>query len=142
MYCRNCGKELGEEEKYCATCGFARDQGNRFCPNCGKERAYEGARNCTNCGTPLSNNVEATSPTQNVAGNPGAKSRLAAGLLQIFLGSLGIGRFYLGYSNIGVAQLLVSIFTCGIGGIWGFIDGIMIICGSIQVDGYGHPLKD
>ena len=30
------------------------------------------------------------------------KSKLVAGLLQIFLGGFGVGRFYLGYTNIGI----------------------------------------
>jgi len=70
------------------------------------------------------------------------KSKLAGGLLGIFLGGFGAGRFYLGYTSLGVAQLLVSIFTFGVGGLWGFIDGIMILTGSVKVDGNGIPLKD
>lgn len=70
------------------------------------------------------------------------KSKVAAGLLQIFLGGFGIGRFYLGYTGIGVAQLLVSIFTCGLGAIWPFIDGILILCGQVPNDANGVPLKD
>ena len=54
------------------------------------------------------------------------KSKLVAGLLQILL-PLGIGRFYLGDTGIGVAQLLVTIFTCGIGALWPFIDGIILL---------------
>ncbi len=37
------------------------------------------------------------------------KSKLVAGLLQIFLGGLGIGRFYLGYSTIGVLQIVATV---------------------------------
>ena len=70
------------------------------------------------------------------------KSRLAAGLLQIFLGGFGIGRFYLGYIGLGVAQLLVSIFTFGIGSVWGFIDGILILTGFVKEDGKGKTLED
>ena len=70
------------------------------------------------------------------------KSKLAAGLLGIFLGGFGAGRFYLGYTSIGIAQLLVSIFTAGIGSIWGFIDGILILTGNPSIDGNGVPLRD
>ncbi len=54
------------------------------------------------------------------------KSKLVAGLLQILI-PLGIGRFYIGDTKIGVWQLVVTILTCGIGALWPFIDGIMIL---------------
>ncbi len=37
------------------------------------------------------------------------KSKVAAALLCFFLGGLGIHRFYLGYTTIGIVQIL----TCG-----------------------------
>lgn len=74
----------------------------------------------------------------------GLKSRLVAGLLGIFLGGLGIHRFYLGFTSIGVAQIIVSIFTLGIGSLWGFIEGIMILAksASFMYDAQGRPLAD
>jgi TM2 domain-containing membrane protein YozV len=69
------------------------------------------------------------------------KSKLTAGLLQIFLGGFGVGRFYLGYTNIGVLQLVVTIVTCGVGSIWGLIDGIMILIGNVP-DPEGRTLRD
>lgn len=70
------------------------------------------------------------------------KSRLTAGLLQMMLGSLGIGRFYLGYKMLGLMQLGSSLLTCGVAGtIWGFIDGIMIINGTPAEDADGLPLN-
>ena len=65
------------------------------------------------------------------------KSKLVAGLLQLFIGSLGIGRFYLGHNGIAVAQLL----TCGGCGIWSLIDGILILIGHVR-DAQGRPLRD
>lgn len=74
------------------------------------------------------------------------KSKVTAGVLGILLGSLGIHNFYLGYTGKGVAQLLLTVATCGVGGIiseiWGFIEGIMILTGSINTDGRGLPLKE
>ncbi len=67
------------------------------------------------------------------------KSKLVAGLLQILI-PLGIGRFYIGDSRTGVFQLLVTIFTCGVGAIWPFIDGIMMLVGD-PVDQSGRPLR-
>ena len=75
--------------------------------------------------------------------DPYAKSRITAGLLGIFLGGFGVHRFYLGYSGIGVAQIFVTIFTCGIGSLWGFIEGIMILANSgITTDAQGRPLRE
>jgi TM2 domain-containing protein len=54
------------------------------------------------------------------------KSKIVAGLLQILL-PLGIGRFYIGDNRLGVIQLLVTVFTCGVGSIWPFVDGIVML---------------
>ncbi|WP_308220981.1 TM2 domain-containing protein [Micromonospora phytophila] len=69
------------------------------------------------------------------------KSKVVAGILQILLGTFGAGRFYMGDTKTGVIQLVVSLVTCGIGGIWGLIDGILILVNG-GVDGQGRPLRD
>jgi TM2 domain-containing membrane protein YozV len=74
--------------------------------------------------------------------DPNAKSKLIAGILQLTLGSFGVGRFYLGYTGIGIAQIAVTWLTCGIGAIWPLIDGVMILTGSVPTDADGRPLKD
>jgi TM2 domain-containing membrane protein YozV len=68
------------------------------------------------------------------------KSKLAAGLLGIFFGGLGVGRFYTGHVGLGVAQLLVSLVTFGVGALWGLIDGIMMLAGNSR-DAQGRPLR-
>ena len=81
-------------------------------------------------------------------GYPQPKSKIAAGLLGIFLGGLGIHRFYLGYTTIGVIQLVLTvvlgIFTFGLVGLWGVVEGIMILAGSsyFQRDAKGIPLRE
>jgi hypothetical protein len=85
--------------------------------------------------------------------NPGygyaqPKSKIVAGLLGIFLGPLGIHRFYLGFTKIAVIQLLLTIvlgvFTAGLVGLWGVIEGIMILAGAapFRTDAQGNPLRD
>jgi TM2 domain-containing membrane protein YozV len=59
------------------------------------------------------------------------KSQLIALLLVIFVGTLGIHRFYLGYTTIGIIQLL----TGGGCGIWALIDLIRIITGDLKPKG-------
>lgn len=74
------------------------------------------------------------------------KSKLIAALLGIFLGPFGAHNFYLGYTTKAVIQLCITFLTCGIGAIvtfiWGIIEGIMILTGSISVDAKGIPLVD
>jgi len=67
-----------------------------------------------------------------VGGKPeGADKKLIAGLLGILIGSLGIHKFYLGYQKEGLIMLLVTVLTCGFGGIVmgviGLIEGIMYL---------------
>lgn len=69
------------------------------------------------------------------------KQKMTAGLLQLFLGSFGVGRFYLGYTGLGIAQIAVTWLTCGIGAVWPLIDGVMILTGKVP-DAQGRPLRD
>ncbi|WP_415952508.1 TM2 domain-containing protein [Streptomyces sp. KLOTTS4A1] len=65
------------------------------------------------------------------------KSKIVAGVLQLALGTFGIGRFYMGSVGIGVAQVL----TCGGFGIWALIDGILILVGNDHTDAEGRVLR-
>jgi len=65
------------------------------------------------------------------ASSSGGKSQLTAVLLAFFLGALGIHRFYLGYTGIGIIQLL----TLGGFGIWALIDFIRILVGDLKPKG-------
>jgi TM2 domain-containing membrane protein YozV len=69
------------------------------------------------------------------------RSKVTAGLLGIFFGSIGLGRFYLGYTGMGIAQIAVTWLTCGIGGLWPLIDAIMILTGKVR-DAQGRILRD
>jgi TM2 domain-containing membrane protein YozV len=131
MFCRACGKQVPDQAIMCVACGCPPRSGNAFCQNCGAP-SNPAAQVCLQCGVGLP--VLATGEQ---------KSKMVAGLLGIFLGGFGVHRFYLGYTGLGIAQIAVTVFTFGIGGLWGFIEGIMILCGSsITTDAQGQPLKD
>ena len=69
------------------------------------------------------------------------KQRLTAGLLQLFLGGFGVGRFYTGHMGLAIAQIAVTWVTCGLGIIWPIIDGVMMLTGKVT-DAQGRPLRD
>ena len=79
--------------------------------------------------------------------------KLAAGLLGIFLGGLGVHNFYLGNTGKAVAQLLLTLvgwILLGLGpiaaAIWGFVEGIIILCSKPgspwHKDANGYELSD
>jgi len=65
------------------------------------------------------------------------KSWVVALLLSIFLGGLGIDRFYLGRIGTGILKLI----TCGGLGIWWLIDLIMIATGKMKDSKGGDLVK-
>lgn len=69
------------------------------------------------------------------------KSKMLAGMLQIFLGGFAVGRFYTGHTGIAIAQIAVTWLTCGLGAIWPLVDGIMMLTGKVP-DAQGRPLRD
>ncbi|OAZ03734.1 TM2 domain-containing protein [Flavobacterium succinicans] len=56
--------------------------------------------------------------------------KIIAGVLAIVFGGLGIHKFVLGYTKEGIIQLVIGVVTCGIGGIIGFIEGIIYLTKS------------
>jgi TM2 domain-containing membrane protein YozV len=65
---------------------------------------------------------------------PGAEKKIVAGICAIVLGNLGVHKFILGYTSEGVTMLLITLLTCGIGGIgmWiiALIEGITYLTKS------------
>lgn len=121
--------------KFCSSCGSSITTDTKFCPNCG---ALVGQGN-NDAPTSAAPQMNSNANTTYVAGR---KSKMVAGLLGIFLGAWGIHNFYLGYSGKGILQIALTILTCGIAGIWGFVEGILILCGNINTDADGNILVD
>ena len=66
------------------------------------------------------------------------RSRALAGVLQVFP---GVGRMSLGYWAHGVLQLVCSM-CLGVGILWSWIDGLVILGGGVKLDGYGRRLPE
>lgn len=139
MFCKNCGKEIEEGKELCADCEAK--------VAAETQKVEEPVKEVVN---------EVKKEEVKVESKSEPKSKMAAGLLGIFLGAWGVHNFYLGYTTKAIIQvsvsgagLLLSICTFGISAfatlgieIWGLIEGIMILAGSIKVDGKGNPLKE
>lgn len=167
-YCPNCGVPMGVGLHFCSGCGTQTDGAVGSCPGCGaplegdnqqqyQQQSYNNPYNPPSGGY---SGQQGYAPGANPNGYPNGgypnntyptvysepKSRLVAGLLGIFVGTLGIHNFYLGYKTRGLWQLLLTLCTCGFLapaiGIWALVEAILIFTGSIAVDGYGRPLKD
>lgn len=144
MYCKNCGNQVDPNAAVCVNCGTVIGQGTQYCANCGAD-LVNGAAVCMSCGYAVQNGSIASAD---------AKSKLAAGLFGIFLGAYGVHNFYLGYTGKAIAQLVITILgiltSCiyigflliPIASIWGLVEGILILTGSINKDAKGNPLRD
>ena len=150
MFCKSCGKEIPEGNELCDECAQANSSSTE---NTTAESTVNENTTTYETETPeatVVNDNQYNTNNSNSTVNPNPQSKLAAGLLGIFLGSLGVHNFYLGYTTKGLIQLLVTllggVLTCGIASfaiyVWGLVEGIMILTGSINTDANGNPLKD
>lgn len=140
MFCKQCGKPIDDGQELCEECKVAGSTTAQADQTAEQQAQYQQQQ--------YQQAQYQQQPQYNAAPNASSsqKSKIAAGLLGIFLGSFGVHNFYLGYTGKAVAQLLITLLTCGFGAfissIWGLIEGIMILTGSITTDGKGNPLAD
>lgn len=159
MFCEKCGAQLDDNAQFCTACGVQitkKETTEQFENVTASSEVVNEIPNAENANQNTTGQTNATGGYQQnyqQAPNGGAyipKSKMAAGLLGIFLGSLGIHNFYLGNTNRALIQLLVCLIggtiTCGLASIamwiWGLVEGIQILSGTITTDAQGHPLVD
>jgi len=102
------------DEMFCSSCGAIIKKEAEICPKCGVRQKHR--------------NDDFDKPL-------GKRNYLVALLLSIFVGSLGVDRFYMGLIGTGILKLL----TLGGCGIWWLIDVILIALNSLK-DGDGKFL--
>lgn len=111
-----------ENQKYCKFCGEIIDKECVICPKCGKQieeiKAEQPNIVINNTNTNVNRNINHNS------GRPGRpKNKWVAFLLCLFLGPLGVHKFYEGKIGMGILYL----FTLGLCGIGWVIDLISLL---------------
>lgn len=95
-------KSKNIDEKFCSECGEIIKLKAEICPKCGVRQLPNNAGSSINFGELA----------------PNGKSRITAALLALFLGGLGIHKFYLGQSGVGIIYLLFC---------WTFIPALLAL---------------
>lgn len=124
--CPNCGNPLqnNNNQKFCKHCGATIDKECVVCPQCGKQ--VEGLNYNNDKNIVINNNNTAAATTTTIVqpigyGRP--KNKWTAFLLCLFLGFLGIHKFYEGKILFGILYI-VTLGFCGVGVL---IDLILIL---------------
>ena len=125
MFCRNCGKEMNDNQAICLNCGVKTGEGSAFCSNCGGAVA-PGAEVCMNCGVAIKK--------AGVAGGIDKDNKIVMALVCFFLGGIGIHNFMMGETKKGIVKIVGTVVLCGIGGILALIDFIKILMDKYEVD--------
>ncbi|MEX2551094.1 MAG: NINE protein [Nitriliruptoraceae bacterium] len=86
------------------------------------------------------------------SGRQGSKSAVAAGILALLLGGLGVHRFYLGYVGVGFAYLgallaalllfwlVIPLILPMITAVLALVEGILLLTGGFDTDARGDRL--
>ena len=124
MFCRNCGKEMNDNQAICLNCGVKTGEGSAFCSNCGGAVAPN-AEVCMNCGVAIKK--------AGVAGGIDKDNKVLMALVCFFLGGIGIHNFMLGETKKGIVKIVANI-CMGLGGLLALIDLIKILMDKYVVD--------
>ena len=125
MFCRNCGKEMNDNQAICLNCGVKTGEGSAFCSNCGGAVA-PGAEVCMNCGVAIKK--------AGVAGGIDKDNKVLMAVVCFFVGGLGIHNFMLGETKKGIVKIVASFCLAGLGGLLALIDFIKILMDKYVVD--------
>ena len=141
MICKNCSTNYDDNAPYCPYCGAPNDmthgsrqsQNEYYNPNAqqGGQYYYNGQPNTQQPNYQYQQDMNYNPQQMNTEPT---KEKIVAGLLAILIGTLGIHKFYLGYTKSGIIMLLVSLLTFGIGApvmaVISLIEGILYLTKS------------
>ena len=126
MFCKNCGKEMNDNQAICLNCGVKTGEGSAFCSNCGGAVA-PGAEVCMNCGVAIKKAAAA-------AGNLGGKDKIVMALVAFFVGGFGVHNFMMGETKKGIVKIVFALCLAPVAGILALIDFIKILMDKYVVD--------
>lgn len=92
------------------------------CVDCGKSIS-DSAASCLHCGRPYA-------VTMQPKGAGRGKSKIVAALLAIFLGGLGVHKFYLNQTASGLVWILLTLLTAGFWWIVSLLEAVIYMCYS------------
>lgn len=111
------------EKRFCPRCGAQMEPGDSQCRYCGEKFVIQQYGNQV----PQTGYVQYGVPSRIDPSWP-VKSKIAAGVLALLLGGIGVHKFYLGKIGLGILYLLFC--WTFIPGIIAFIEGIIYLCSS------------
>lgn len=120
-------------ERVCPQCGAPIDPGASECKFCGEKIVQQAqAQQSVQASAPQPQVIiqQQAQPVYVTGINPSwpVKSKVAAGLLAILLGGIGVHKFYMG--KIGMGILYICFCWTGIPAVIGLIEGIMYLCSN------------
>jgi len=105
--CPECGKQYSTQEKVSRV----------KCPYCGAETNVSYSDQQQQSQWQQFGDQAASTVDDVFSSGPSGKSRGVAGLLALFLGSVGLHYFYMGKTSAGVLFLVATLITCGVLGV-------------------------
>ena len=123
MFCKNCGKEMNDNQAICLKCGVKTGEGNKYCWNCGNP-VNENAEVCLSCGVAVNK-----ANGEYLAG----KDKVLIVVLLLLIGGFGVHNFVMGENKKGIAKIVLcfaGFLTCGITDI---VLGVLLIIELVRI---------
>lgn len=141
--CPNCGTPLNDtnNKKFCQHCGELIDKDCVICPKCGKQVKELSQKNSADSSPIIINNNNNNSASASAAVNVGGQvmrsgkpvNKIVYCLLALFLGGIGIHKFYAGKIGMGIVYILFC--WTGIPAVIAFIEFIIGLCKKSDANG-------
>lgn len=127
VFCPSCRESIHANAFSCPHCQTK----IRQAPATPATPAPQPQRKCPTCHTLYPSPISACEQCRIPLG-PTPQSKIVCAIIALII-PFGIHRFMMGYTTIGILQIAVVTITCGMGCIWPFIEGFLILTGSLKM---------